>query len=97
MHHGSIRTQKVTTALCAEARAPTLALMSPVALSPGEAIVPSVVAGAPQLLRWRVLPGMLSLMNTAVMPVAVVLVAVMRYAMHWPGAVFGPAGIGAVE
>ena len=43
-----------------------------------------------------VFAGTMSLITTLVMVPAVVLVPVMRYAMHWPGAVLAPAGIAAV-
>src|SRR6185369_5196012 len=92
-----MRTQKVTCALASGASAPIDALIFPVALSPGEVMVPAVVAGTPHAFHWCVLAGMLSLTTTAEMELAVVLVAVMRYCRHWPGAVAAPDGIAAVE
>jgi hypothetical protein len=80
LRHGSIRTQKVTTALWEGVSGPTFALIVPVRPSPGAETAPEhpVHAGAPQLFRCVVFAGMLSFTTTAVMLSAVVFVPLMR-------------------
>ena len=80
-----------------------MATTVPVALSAAEppAMEPGDTLGVARPLplhekRILVFAGTMSLIATAVMVPAVELVPVMRYAMHWPGAVPGPAGMAPV-